>query len=246
MSQLTPYSSFTDDLPASKFSDLLLYWHWNDVTSGDLTWTDRVSGVVLTFNKPILKDSEGLYTGQTAAITCGTLPIPGQNAILINICKMATASATTGGIVTFGDATNANGGPAISTSGAMSQSGAGTIATATFAATPTGTGKNACRASALIGTGATGLCVLAHDDGATTTLANDSTAASASLTDFATTALINSPATITSINGATDDGRRGRIIALLSPSTAITLNDLQLACVEMARTKQLWAGFFRA
>ena len=242
---MIPYSSFTDDIPASKISDLLLYWHWNDVTSGDLTWTDRVSGVVLTFNKPILKDSEGLYTGQTATVTCGTLPIPGQNATLINVFKSATASPTTGGVVTLGDTTE-QGGPAISTNGAMSQADMGTVASATFAATPTGNGKNACRASALIASGATGLCVLAHDDGATTTLANDSTNASVSLTEFATLPLTNSSITIASINGATDDGRRGRIIALLSPDTAYTINELQIMCAEMARTKQLWAGLIRA
>ena len=245
MSQLKPYSSFTDDIPASKISDLLLYWHWNDVTSGDTTWTDRVSGTVLTFNKPILKDSEGLYTGQTATITCPSLPIPGQNAILVNICKMATASPTSGGVVTLGSTVEGSG-PGISTNGAASQASAGEIAAATFAATPSGNGKNACRATALVSSGNTALCVLAHDDGATTTIANDSTNASVALTEFATLPLGTTAITIGSVSAASDDGRRGRIIALLSPSTAITLNDLQLACVEMARTKQLWAGFFRA
>lgn len=237
--EIIPFRTYTDDLPTSMFPDLLLYWHWNDVTDGDLTWTDRVSGVVLTFDKPLLKDSEGLYTGQTATITCGTLPIPGQSAIIVNICKMATGSATLGGTINIGS-TAENAGPSISTSGQMSQAAAGTIAAATFAATPTGTGKNACRASALTATGATGLCVLAHDDGATTTLANDSTSAvGGNLTEFATLPLTNSTITIASINGATDDGRRGRVIALFSPSTDISLAKLELACVEMARTKQL-------
>jgi len=63
---LKPYSSFTDDILASKFTTGLLYFHSDDLAADGLSITDRIRGVKLEFSGVVLKDSGGMYAAAMA------------------------------------------------------------------------------------------------------------------------------------------------------------------------------------
>lgn len=244
MSAIKPFSSFNAAQNANDFPALLLYWHQDDVREGDLTWVDRVSGVVLTSSVALSKDSEGVYSATASHTLSGTMPIPGINCCLLTIFHSGDNSSTVGGLITIGDTAAATTAPGISTNGAISDgmTTGFTGPAATLANTPTAvaTGSNSCRATALLA-GATRINVLANSEGGAATIGTDSDATTGTFTNIANTTLGASNADFRSIDQGS--GARAKVIALLGFSSALTLNELQIACAEMARTGNLFAGW---
>jgi len=245
---IKPMSSFTEVQQVADHPGLVAYWHQDDVTAGDTTWVDRVTGLTLNSTVAFSKDSDGVYCASSPTFTMtGTMPIAGLNALILNIFKPVTGSATLGSNVTIGyiiDATT-YAGPGISTAGGVSDGtgGSNTGATATLATTPATTDLVSCRANHLV-SGAARVVALANTGGATETIGTDNDATTGTLTAIATTPLGTDALTFQGLYHATG-GQRTKVIALynlgspLAATAAAALLELEILCVECARTEQL-------
>lgn len=100
------YDAGADGAIESEVATFLSLFDVEDLTTGDTTWTDRVTGVVATFGGEIQVDADGAYTlaaATTASSVTGTMPDPAGNFLLaISIGKLTDASATAGAVFTWG------------------------------------------------------------------------------------------------------------------------------------------------
>lgn len=243
--EIKPFRAYTDDAGVSKFPAAKLIYHADDFTSGGTTWVDRISGVTLNFTAAVSKDSEGIYSttafNGVASVT-GTMPtLDGKYAVLLAIGALQDASATVGLTITVGS----------SGSVSVSNSGAATNATNSVTAqTLSGSitaGSKACRAGYWDMVDTTSpLCAAvlasASDVAANQAIPNSSTNTTSDTGQLVMGAALSNAFGIQSINSTTA-GQRTKIIALFEFSTDLTLAQLQVACSEMARTQELFAGW---
>ena len=251
MSQIKPYSSFTNATAYADFPACKLLLHMDDVTAGDTTWTDRISGRVFTFSGALSKDSEGVHadgSNVTVSSISGTMPtLAGYSALAI-IGKPTAASTTTGLSCTIGDGTT---GAGIIVTGLCYTTAGGNTArnTAPTVSAITTAGKLSARAaywdmvdssSPIIAS-----AISNNYDTATGTSAGTGTTTDTLAVNLG--GVLSSASNFTALTGNT--GARLRMLALfdftapLSTVAAEVNAQMATAVSEMARTRELFAGW---
>ena len=242
MSSITPTSSFTSDLPASKFPCLLMYFNSDDLASDGLSITCRKSGVVANFSGEVLKDSAGMYvtSARTVSSVTGTMPTPAGGHLLAVCIGKPITNGLTGLSVSFGVASGANYG--FSTGGiAWEPSAAQNTAPS---ASMTATNLPSCQLSYFDLTDTSSPVIRRIVSNVTDATSNQA----GTTTDTLGIAIDQLGAGLTFSALSSTTGARCKIAALfeftndtgLFPSQV----ELAIACAEMAKTRQLYAGWF--
>ena len=247
-SSAKPYRSFTAESLAADFPASKIIFHADDYTAHATMWTDRKAGIVATLSGVGEKDSSGVYT-LTAFGTAsgngwmeaeGNFPTLGKYAVCVAIGKPRSNSATVGLGGTFGETSI---GPAVGTSGQAVAINVDVRNTVPTMSTPTTTvNRPSCVVSYFDLVEIASPQILrayANDtdnvigNGATTTMDTLAVGLGAAISsDIATTAFQGN-----------NDGSRIKLFALFDFALPLTLNELQIAASEMARTQELFAGW---
>ncbi len=247
-SSASPYSSFSDGSLVSDFPATKILFHADDYTAHATTWTDRAAGIVATLSGTGEKDSQGVYT-LTAFGTAsgngwmeaeGNFPTLTKYAVCVAIGVTPTTSATAGLGGTFGETDI---GPSLGTSAVATAIDVNTRnSIPTINTPPTTVNKPSCVVSYfdLVDTSSPQI-LRAIANNTDNVIGNGSTTTTDTLAIGLGGAITSDIATA-SFQGS-NDGRRIKLFALLEFTNSITLNEIQLACVEMARTQELFAGW---
>lgn len=240
-SGVKPFRAFNADSTATDFPAAKFILHADDYTAGSTSWPTRKGGNVLTMSQGQEKDSVGVYvlSATTVAGISGTMPTLSKYVVFLTIGRLAAASSVTGLNAGMGNITN---GPYVSNVNPM-KDGGGNVLTDT--ATLTGTVSNgslACHLTYYDMVAATNPDVFRVLASATATdqaipFGEDNTA----LTQLALGGTLANELAIPAHSG--DNGSRNKIVALLDFDAPLTMNELRLAAVEMARTQELYAGW---
>ena len=246
---LKPYSSFTDDILASKFTTGLLYFHSDDLAADGLSITDRISGVKLTFSGVVLKDSGGLYAAaaRTVTVTEGTMPtFQGGKLVLASIGNASSnASGVNGLPVSFG-VTSGAATCGFTSSGVNYNAG---VARNTGANAPSETITTVSRPACELGffdlaaAGSNLRRICAND---TDAVSNVTGQADDALALTGADVLLGSTCAIGGINGVANSRSKAIILLEFSGTYYPPVAMLANAAREMVRTQQVFAGWINA
>ena len=237
MSQIIPYSSFKIASKGSNVSDfpaLKMLFHADDYTAGNLTWTDRVSGIVANLTAGASKDANGVYTTVTNSVASlsGTLPVISKYPVCLSIGIPSTTSPVVGLAMTIGSGIGAGiGSTGIVTDSTVTQIG-GPAALSGSVTTNNTPSAQAARFD-FVSTGALATRIVRALGNNT-----DQTVGSGS-TDLITPGqiILGAPMSQELTFGCLiNNGTRGKIYALFDFSTSLSMANLQLAAADMART----------
>lgn len=256
MIKLTKEFNAASDGLAADFPALALYWHADDISpDGSLdavSWVDRILGNTLTITPigtdGIHKDSSGIYAADSCTISAsGDMPeiTTSHYAVCVSIGKTSTASTVTGALAVFGadGATN----PVVGSGGIAKYNSASLNSAPTLnPAALTNVNKYSCLCSLFDYTDATSprieRVVSNTDFEAAASTTYNTAATTTTSTNAITPGQMAAGMTITGLTGATP-GARQQIHALFLFTTPVSFDELKIACIEMARTRQLYAGW---
>lgn len=261
-SVVSPFSSFTSASNAADFPALKILFHADDFTAHAPTWSSRKGGIVVSFpyyknnvltaNAGVAeKDADGVYTLEAfgtlsgngwLTVDSGTMPTLSKYAVCVAIGRTPTTSATAGLGGTFGETET---GPSLGTSGTAMATGVNQRNDVTLVTTLTPTttvNKPSCVVSYfdLVDTSSPQI-LRAYSNNTDQVIGNFSTTTDDTLAINLGGALSSDVAT--AAFGGNNDGRRIKMFGLFDFNAPLTLAEIQLAAVEMARTKQLFAGW---
>lgn len=247
--EIKPVRSFNQDSLAADFPAAVLLFHSDDFdTASPRRWASRTGNVVMTFAADAVKDENGIYTlvNNSVASVSGTMPTLSGYAALVVIGNLKNNDASAGLLTTVG---SANPGPRLTASGIATSNAPADLnsivaLTGSISATTADPGTPACMGAYfdLVDTSSP-LIARALASGLSTDQAipNGSTT-STSTGQIVLGAALDATFTLGAF-AANNDGRRTKIVALLDFGTELTANQFQIACAEMARTGELFAGW---
>ena len=242
MSEIIPYSSFNTDSLTADFPGLKILGHADDYTAGALTWATRAGSLVLTLAAAATKDANGVYTTVTNSVAsvAGTMPTLSKYAVALCIGNLQTSSASAGVAATFGSLST---GPYVINTGTFTDNTALALMTAVALTGSITAGSKACQAAywdCVDTTTPDAFRVMAS--GLVTDQAIPNSTSTENTGQFILGAVLASAMSLTGLGGL-NDGRRIKLFALFDFGVPLSMIDLKIACTEMARTQELFAGW---
>ena len=248
MSKIVPYRSFTSASLAADFPAAKIIFHSDDYVDGALTWASRKGDLIATLSGAATKDANGVYaaSARTVSSVAGTMPTLSKYVVALIIGNLNTSSATAGITSTIGLNTS----PGITSTGiaytAVEGGAANTIPTLIGSITA---GSKVCGAGYydLVDTTSPAIYrVLASASNVAVDQAIPNGSGTTDLTTPANGQILLGGALASAMTFgflASTAGARGKIVAVFDFNVALTLGELEVACAEMARTQELFAGW---
>lgn len=247
--EIKPFRAYNDDSLAADFPAAKIIFHHDDFTSGATTWVARKGDITANLAAAAVKDAAGVYTTVTNSVSSitGTMPtLADKYVVAVAIGNLQTNSASVGVSGTFGSATT---GPGLTVTGIATDNNPASLnspptLTGSITALNADPGREACQVAYwdMVDTSSPLIARALASSLSTDQAIPNGTATTTSTGQVVLGAALDSAMLFTAL-AANNDGRRVKVLALFEFSTSLTLAEIQVACAEMARTGELYAGW---